>query len=35
LNSPPLLGWLGRGDQRGGELLVEGEEIFGAVPVAG
>ena len=28
-------GGLGDGDQRGGELLVEGEEVFHAVPVAG
>ena len=33
LPPPPLR--LRRGDQRGGELLVEGEEVFDAVPVAG
>jgi len=31
---PRLPGRLGGGDQGGGELLVEGEEVFNAVPVA-
>ena len=30
----PLPGRFGGGDQRGGELLVEGEEVFDAVVVA-
>jgi hypothetical protein len=32
---PPFAGGLGGGDQGGGELLVEGEEVFDPVPVAG
>jgi hypothetical protein len=31
----PLPGWLGGGDERGGELLVESEEVFEGMPVAG
>src|ERR1039458_1789278 len=33
--STPLAGGLGGGDQRGGELLVKGEEVFDAAPVPG
>jgi hypothetical protein len=33
LHSPRFAGGLGGGDQGGGELLVEGEEVFHAVPV--
>ena len=35
LDLSPFPGRLGGGDERGGELLVEGEEVFDAVPVAG
>ena len=34
LRPPPFPGRLGGGDQRGGELPVEGEEVFDTVPVA-
>ena len=35
MHPPRLPGRLGGGDHGGGELLVEGEEVFDAVPVAG
>ena len=33
--NPPLPGRFGGGDERGGELFVEGKEVFHPVPVAG
>ena len=35
LGFSPLALWFGGGDQRGGELFVEGKQVFHPVPVAG